>query len=504
MTDRISGCIPALFAAACILVGCNKPDNPGTDPVLVETELQKEYRCVNTFAYNMMSTYYLWNKEVAEDLKSWGAYEEPAPKVLAVRYKNSSGEDVDRWTQLTDDYSSFTSSMEGTGKTYGFDYVLYYADASRTNINMVVVYVYDGTPAQKAGLSRGNVITELDGTRISAKNYTDLVTGMSVSNSCTFTLQGGSKLAMNSVAMYVNPVHTVRTLSLGIVRVGYLHFTSFTPDCYQELIDACRQFKEYGVTHLVLDLRYNGGGLVETEHTLASMLAPEADVKAGSVYEKTVYNSILTDAGWGNSYSLTSEFDFSAYGRHYVYSTADANIGIEKLYVLVGAYSASASECLINSLKPYVPVVLLGEKTYGKYCTGIVYSAAEWYDDVKSQLSAQDYAEGKKYSDNYGIYVMIGRYADKNGNTGCMPDGFQPDYKVQDNPLDGYQLGDPAETMFAAALNLISGGKPAAARSQESSASSSAMLPVDSGVRSSLPGRVIGDTGHNFHYLNVF
>lgn len=490
---NIGGCILTFIASACIFVSCNKPVNPDPDPSPTETETQKQYRCVNTFAYNVLKNYYLWNKEISDDLKAWTTYEEPIAKVKAIRYKDSVGDDIDKWTTLTDDYASFSASVAGTGKTYGFDYSLYYADAGKTNVNMVVTYVYADSPAAKAGLVRGSAITEINGTRINTSNYKYIISDqMMNAESCTITVNSGSKAKMTAAQMYENPVQTVRTLEVGAQKVAYLHFTSFTPDCYKTLIDAFKQFKADGVAQMVLDLRYNTGGLADTEHTLASMLAPESVVKAGSLYETTVYNDDLTAAGWGGSYSFSQDFSFTCYGKQYEYSTAGANLNLDKLYVLTSGSTASASECLITCLTPYIPIVLIGKKTYGKYCSGIIYSADDWYDDVKSQLSSTQYTEGKQYSANWGIYVMIGRFADKYGKTGCMPNGFKPDHEVDDNPQDGYQLGDPKETMLAAALKLIGGSKAAAASADGFSAgSASAMTPLEGGGHSSVPGRIV-------------
>ena len=55
------------------------------------------------------------------------------------------------------------------------------------------------------------------------------------------------------------------------------------------------------------------------------------------------------------------------------------------------------------------------------------------------------------------MYVMYSRYADCNGVTLSMPDGIAPDYEVEDDPLDGHDLGDPEETMLAFALKLLEG-----------------------------------------------
>lgn len=78
-------------------------------------------------------------------------------------------------------------------------------------------------------------------------------------------------------------------------------------------------------------------------------------------------------------------------------------------------------------------------------------SADSWYDEVKDALEEGEYEVAKPYVENWGIYVMYARYADCNGVTLSMPDGIAPDYEVEDDPLDGYPLGDSRETMLAAA-----------------------------------------------------
>ena len=94
-------------------------------------------------------------------------------------------------------------------------------------------------------------------------------------------------------------------------------------------------------------------------------------------------------------------------------------------------------------------MTLIGTKTYGKYCSGLIVSSKQWYDAAKSEIDEKTYDEGLRYSDNWGIYVMYGRFADKDGKTLSMPDGISPDIVLEDNPLDGYELGSPAETMLA-------------------------------------------------------
>ena len=85
-----------------------------TKPGPTEEEQTRLY--ANTFAREMMKGYYLWNQEIENDLISWKDTEEPIAKVKQVRYKDSSGKEIDRWTMLTDDFASFYGSVAGTGR----------------------------------------------------------------------------------------------------------------------------------------------------------------------------------------------------------------------------------------------------------------------------------------------------------------------------------------------------------------------------------------------------
>ena len=123
---------------------------------------------------------------------------------------------------------------------------------------------------------------------------------------------------------------------------------------------------------------------------------------------------------------------------------------LKKVTFIVTDGSASASEGLIVGLGPYMDVTLVGNQTYGKYCAGWMMSAEDfWGTQAKENYSMIG---------NWGIYVMVSKFADKSGNNAAMPDGIPVDINASDNPLDGYQLGDENETMLKAALTAA--GKP--------------------------------------------
>jgi len=423
---------------------------------LSDLELAKRYY-VNTFLSSFSSIYYLWVEysTVANVIKNWKVSDDPEAKVLEMRYKNiTTGKDIDKWTQAIPDYTSFTSSVGGTSKTYGYDLSLMYLDSSHETIVAIVRLASLDSPAAKAGIKRGDVILKVNGKTMTPDNYVEIVNKeLYGSETCKLTMYGGEEIELQAVEMYEDPVHFYTTYTFDGKTVGYLVFNSFTNKAYDRLIEAFTYFKNEGISELILDLRYNGGGYVSTETFLATLIAPPSEVSAGSLYSTTVYNSLLTQV-YGNSpvnFSGTRTIT-DANGRKITYDLLAANPDIKKVYALMTSNSASASEAVVVGLKPYLDVEIIGQQSYGKYCTGLPYALEDFYDSLADEWEASKIKSAKAYGANWGIYVMIGRYADKNGETPCMPDGFVPDVTVSDNPVMPYQLGDENEALLHAAL----------------------------------------------------
>ncbi len=453
------------------LYSCEKPPLNNTDPEPepeptvtpvdpAAQELEKTYKYVNIFASNYMDLYYLWNKEIASGLKSWKETDDPIEKVRKIRYKDSKGDDIDRWTMVTDDYEGFFGSISGTQKTYGFDWVP--AWYTKTTICAVVTYTYADSPAKKAGLKRGDLIVTVNGREMTEQSYSSVYPALISGDTVTVGLSDGSTKTITAKTMYEDPVLLSKVFDCGDKKVGYLVYTSFTLDSCKDLVEVCKSFKAAGVSELILDLRYNGGGFVTTEQVLASMLAPEAEVLAGSVLSTEVYNADLTtyykQSDVDTNTYFSTKFNLGSKDNPDWLSTEGANIGLDKLYAIVDSGTASASEAILCDLYPYMDITLVGGQTHGKFCSGIPLEGEEFYIDfadvLTEQMGASSVVAGKKYAKNWGLYVMISRFADKNGETRCMPDGLTPDVEVEDEPWDGVQLGNPKETMLAEALKL--------------------------------------------------
>lgn len=413
----------------------------------------------NVFAYNMMGGYYLWSEEISQGLEKWSFTDDPVKTVKNLRYKDAAGNDIDKWTTLMEDCSPFMVSVSGNGKTFGFEFIVQYADPSHKNVCAVVTFTYEGSPARKAGLKRGDVILTIDGTSLTPDNYYSILTEKIFDNatSVELGLYSGTSISLSAVEMYSNPVNVVKILDEGGKKVAYLHFSGFTWDAAEDLIKAFRTFKDQGVEDLVLDLRYNTGGYTTTCQVLASLIAPEAVVKEGAVFNRNIFNKNLTDK-MEQDECFATEYTFQTDGGDVTFKPGEANLSLPRLWVITTGQSASASESLICGLKPYMDVTLVGTTTYGKFCGGYLIKAEDWYNAIaESKESSINAQEGLSMTAGWGIYIITSRYADCNGVTLSMPSGIPADYEVLDNPVDGFDLGDPDESMLSAVLSLMEG-----------------------------------------------
>ena len=450
-------CVAAVVLAASVFSGCvgTNADNRDEAPT---PEIAKADR----FAIDVLEAYYLWNEEIERDLRRLDpdTCMMPMEVVEDIRYREG-GKEVDRWTILTDDLESFTNSVQGLGLTYGYDLQAGRISNKPGEYFLVVSYVSNGGPAQKAGLKRGDVIITLDGKAITENNIYDAFNSYSISLGVTGLDEDNSigaevrNVDLKAVDMYEDPILVAKTFDVKGKKVGYLAYTGFDLKSSQALPDVFRDFKSKNIDELIIDLRYNGGGYAFTENVLASMIAPLANVVAGDVFQTEVYNSILAEA-WKKQGEDTNTYFSTVHeisSQKLKIDISDANLGISRVYAIVTGGTASASEGLIVGLRPYMDVVLVGHQTYGKYCAGILLAPKDVYN------RRLDYS----LINDWGMYVMISKFADCDGRNDSIPDGIPVDVEVDDNPFDGYQLGDENETMLRAALQAAGKVYPQAA-----------------------------------------
>ena len=432
--------------------------NSTTDPtVTISEEIQR----ADEFAQDALSIYYLWNKEIEDAINNQLDPEtctDPVATVKKIRYNQGgykSNQDEDRWTQLFEDITPFQESVEGVSTTNGMNLsVGSFSNSSPQSYFFIVNFVYADSPADKAGLKRGDIILSYKGKDITDSNLEEAYYGEQTAeyglgewlNDGIHDLE--TSVNLTSVKMYLDPIICNKTFEVGGKKVGYLMYESFDLNSCYKLINVCKQFKSEGVTELILDLRYNGGGYVFTENLLASMLVPEANVQAGNLYEQEIYNDVLTEAfskRYGEDFNKTyfsynHEYGEKGKADYKIISTNGANIGLTKIYAIVSSDTASASEALLVGLSPYIDIVIIGEQTHGKYCSGYILSVEDIYNTPPISIS------------KWGIYVMVSTYADRNNKNIARPVGIVPNIEAKDTPWEGKAIGNEDETMLRAAL----------------------------------------------------
>ena len=144
-----------------------------------------------------------------------------------------------------------------------------------------VMAVYPGSPADRAGFRRGTIFSEIDGAEIadSESEYTPVykrLTSPSGAASVLFKVrETGEETTLTAERLYPNPVLRAEVIEEGEHKIGYMVYNGFDAAYDDDLLDSLRKFRDAGITDLVLDLRYNGGGHVISAKMLATCIAGE-------------------------------------------------------------------------------------------------------------------------------------------------------------------------------------------------------------------------------------
>ena len=447
-----------VFICGC-MSSCQDDDEPAVLPELPSVEspsetISEEITYASTFAQTLLKTFYVWNEEIAGSLTRLDpdTCTNPVQVVREIRYKNATTGVEDKWTLLTNDLNSLKESTQGISTTYGFRYKTgELKQGSTAEYYMVIALVHDDSPAAQAGLKRGDIIARINGKAVSNETIQELSANPSAEISTGSLKDGqltldGQTHQLTAVKMYENPILHHQIYDINGKKVGYLCYSAFDLESASKLIDICQKFKAAGVKELILDLRYNGGGYVVTEVLLASMLAPAAVAhNPQAVFEKESWNkemmayfqqkNISTETYFQTSWNYTEDKN----GIDFCYDTKDANIGLEKIYGLITANTASASEAILGGLMPYMEVETIGTNSYGKYCTGQLLAPENIFSKYPDVIK------------EWGMYVMISIYQNANGETPCMPNGIKPDKEVAEG-IDLVPWGDERDPLLRAAL----------------------------------------------------
>ncbi|WP_229212646.1 S41 family peptidase [Dyadobacter soli] len=429
-----------IFALA--VVGCNDKD---VEPAVatLDSTTAADYPDVNSWLYDIMDDAYFWYKNLPAKTSLDNSID-PHDYFEKLVYQRTT---VDRFSAVTDDIDALQSEFNGVSTMFGISYSLSYIDNGKSNLAAFLNYVVKGSPAETAGLKRGDILMKVNGTQLTSSNYTSLLGG---NETVTFTLGevSGSAVVASSRTVTVtkalvneDPVlfSTVISKPAYGKTIGYLVYTQFVPGTDadeskydNELRQVFADFKSKGVNELVLDLRFNPGGYISSAVTLASLIG--TGVSGSKIFYKEQ---------WNDKYTAYWQKMQGANALNYPFLDEASNVGstLSRVFVLTSNGTASASELVINGLKPYMSVIKIGEHTAGKNLFG--------------QLVPDDQKRWK-----WGAYIMLGQTANANGESDYgTVDGMTPDYQVEDTTVPYLPFGDENETLLRKALDIM--GLPA-------------------------------------------
>ncbi len=424
----------SVLLVTTLLFSCKKEDvKPDPQP---QPEPVSENIKINQFIKTVMTDIYLWSDKVDTSIPITKDTD-PQQYFNQLVYSKK-----DKWSWITDDVVALRNSFAGKEKSFG--YSLAFGQFTGTeNYFGIVQYVYPNTPAAQAGLKRGSLIVKLDGKDITQNNFRNLLFGDNI----TITL---GKITEKGIApdgektifakeLDLDPVLITKVIEKDGKKIGYLFYAQYIHQYNSSLDKALEDFKTAGVTDVVLDLRYNRGGAVTAAKHLCSLLAPENIVNN---------KDILITYRWNAKYQKIFE-DQNSVGN--LEEHFDANVPVKlnlnKLYVLTGRNTASASELTITALKPYMnEVITIGSTTHGKYCASITMTPKQYYKD-------ETYYESFK---NWALQPIVAKYANATGVTD-FENGFAPTWGVKDELLPAIELGNIQEPLLKKAVELITG-----------------------------------------------
>ena len=371
----------ALLIVVGFTVSCkksnNNPDGDGAPQGTPGTRAELTKDSIYLYAQQT----YLWNVGMPSyssfNPRQYGSNEAVLAGIKAL--PSTGGKD--KYSFIDD--GSVATQLGGAGEDYGFSANFDVTDLLR------VKYVYPGSPADVQGLKRGYQITKVNGGGTSRSSSTDIanlnasIFGNNPSISLTVLKPDNTTqdIVINRGKYDIKPILFSNTYTVGAKKVGYIVFNSFTTNAVDALDAAFSKFSTDGVTELVVDLRYNGGGSVATSEAFTNLIAPASE--NGKIMYTTYFNKTMQDAQArilenqkfyytlpNGKTELISAFDYSfkptiAAGNQEVFKKR-GSLAVTRVYFIVTGGTASASELLINNLKPVMDVKLIGKTTYGK------------------------------------------------------------------------------------------------------------------------------------------
>lgn len=420
-----------LSVIGVFLSSCNKDEAlPAIDPT--------SNAAVNRWIIDIMDEVYYWLGDLGTPISEDA---DPEDYFEALLFRPT-----DRFSVIYSDYQELINSLNGISLESGYEFILYRESASSDKVFAEITYIKKNSPASAVDLKRGDRIRSINGTLFTVDNFREVLGLTESTHSLEYTRYDETSnqfvekpsVTLTPIQLSEDPNFLDTIYTINNEKIGYVIYHFFTPGPgngstqFDNEMDAIfGKFKSESIDHLIVDLRYNGGGFVSSAVNLASLIGP--GVSNTDIFSKTKYNSFIAEQ-IPELRDVKTTFKAKAENLG---NTLDGN----RVYILTSNRTASASELIINGLKPYMDVFLIGNTTTGKNVGSIPF-------------------EDEANPDNkYGILPIVTQSFNSLDQSDYTT-GFNPNVVALESAELLLPLGDINEQLLRKAITQITGTAP--------------------------------------------
>ncbi len=415
---------------------------------------------ISDFVWKSLNLYYYWQNEVPRlsdsisgDIQTYSEliFKNKDPKV----FFDSLILPDDDFSWIEENYSDLENSIQGVVASNGVEFGLLFACDNCRQLIGYVKYIVPGSNASPKNIKRGDLFSGVNGIQLTIDNYNELLFNDKLDYSLNMVSINNGVFVNNGIEIFlskeenleINPILINQVLDIENTKIGYLVYNQFVADKSLQLNQIFGDFKNEEIDDLIIDLRYNGGGSVVNCIELASMITGQFSKQ---VFVQELWNSKMTEAltiDNGEEYFLDRFVSTLSNGE------AINSLSLNRIYILTSSESASASELLINGLKPFIEVIHIGERTVGKNVASITL-----YDYVNTFDADIGVQQIKNPDHKYALQPIVLKIANKDGFSDYS-EGLEPNYNLKESILDFGILGDIEEPLLSFTISIITGNE---------------------------------------------